>query len=96
MFSLIVALPPVVGNQVLAEDANSLGAAQEPTELTDDAGIFDRDNFVAWCIEPFDDRESSPDQRAEMLRRLGLRRYVYDYRAEHVPTLDAEMEAIQK
>lgn len=29
-----------------------------------------------------------------MLRRLGLRRFAYDYRAEHIPTFDDEMQAL--
>ena len=56
--------------------------------------LFATENLVAWCIVPFDDRVRTPAERAEMLGRLGLRRYAYDYRAEHIPTFDAEMRAI--
>ena len=31
-----------------------------------------------------------------MLEKLGIRRLAYDYRAEHVPTFDAEMAALKK
>ena len=31
-----------------------------------------------------------------MLADLGLRRFAYDYRPEHVPTFDAEMEALKR
>ncbi len=31
-----------------------------------------------------------------MLERLGLHRFAYDYRAEHVPTWDAELEALKR
>lgn len=58
--------------------------------------LFRRDNLVAWCIVPFDDRQRTPEERAEMLDRLGIRRYAYDYRAEHIPTFDAEMEAVKR
>jgi putative heme-binding domain-containing protein len=58
--------------------------------------LFERDNLVAWCIVPFDDRNRTPEERSEMLVRLGLKKYAYDYRAEHIPTFDAEMEAIKK
>lgn len=57
---------------------------------------FERDRLVAWCIVPFDDRERTPDERGEMLNRLGLKRYAYDYRANHIPTFDAEMEAMKR
>lgn len=60
------------------------------------AGIFARDNLVAWCIVPFDGKKRGPEERARMLNDLGIRRLAYDYRAEHVPTFDAEMAALKK
>lgn len=59
-------------------------------------GIYDRKNLVAWCIVPFDSKRRGPEERAAMLERLGIRKLAYDYRAEHVPTFDAEMEAMKK
>jgi hypothetical protein len=60
------------------------------------ADLFARENLVAWCIVPFDAEKRGPGQRAEMLLRLGLRRLAYDYRAEHIPTWDAELTALKK
>lgn len=60
------------------------------------AGIFDRTNLVAWCIVPFDAKKRGPEERAQMLEKLGLRRLAYDYRAEHIPFFDAEVEACKK
>ena len=31
-----------------------------------------------------------------MLEKLGLTKFAYDYRAEHIPTFDAEIDALQK
>ena len=31
-----------------------------------------------------------------MLERLGFKQFAYDYRAEHVPSFDAEVEALQR
>ncbi len=59
-------------------------------------GIFDRTNLVAWCIVPFDAKKRGPEDRAQMLKRLGLRRLAYDWRAEHIPTFDAEVEACNR
>ena len=59
-----------------------------------DYQLFARTNLVAWCIVPFDGKKRGPEQRAEMLERLGFRLFAYDYRAEHIPTFDAEMEAL--
>lgn len=58
--------------------------------------LFARTNLVAWCIVPFDAKKRGPEERAAMLERLGLRLYAYDYRAEHIPQFDAEMEAIRR
>lgn len=59
-------------------------------------GLFVRGNLVAWCIVPFDDRDRTPEERAAMLERLGIRRYAYDYRAKHIPTFEAEIEACKR
>lgn len=61
-----------------------------------DYQLFARTNLMAWCIVPFDSAKRGPEARAEMLDKLGLHRFVYDWRAEHVPTFDAEIEALQK
>jgi len=58
--------------------------------------LFARSNLVAWCIVPFDAKKRGPEERAQMLERLGIRRLAYDWRAEHIPTFDAEIEACQK
>jgi len=59
-------------------------------------GLFSRTNLVAWCIVPFDSKKRSPEDRAAMLDRLGVKRLAYDWRAEHVPTFDAEVEALRR
>jgi sugar phosphate isomerase/epimerase len=58
--------------------------------------LFARENLVAWCIVPFDARKRTPEQRAEMLQRIGIRRYAYDWRDEHLPTFDAELTELKK
>jgi sugar phosphate isomerase/epimerase len=58
--------------------------------------LFARSNLVAWCIVPFDAKKRGPEERAQMLERLGLHRFAYDWRAEHIPTFEAEIEACRK
>ena len=58
--------------------------------------LFGRSNLVAWCIVPFDGRKRGPEERAAMLEKLGFKSFAYDYRAEHIPTFDAEMDALQR
>ena len=57
---------------------------------------WQRDNVLAWCIVPYDAKKRSPDQRGEMLAQLGIKRFAYDYRAEHIPTFDREVEVMQQ
>jgi glucose dehydrogenase len=59
-------------------------------------GLFARSNLVAWCIVPFDAKKRGPEERAAMLEKLGIRALAYDYRAEHVPSFDAEMDALRR
>ena len=60
------------------------------------SSLWARDNLVAWCAVPFDARQRGPEERAEMLARLGFKHFAYDWRTEHVPTFDAEITALKK
>src|SRR4051812_2259120 len=71
------------------------GRAAEKVPLTD-TSLFTSTNLVAWCIVPFDAKKRGPEERAAMLERLGFKLFAYDYRAEHIPTFDAEMEALKR
>jgi sugar phosphate isomerase/epimerase len=61
-----------------------------------EAGLFDRPNLVAWCIVPFDAKKRGPEDRAAMLERLGLHRYAYDWRGEHLPHFEEELDALKR
>lgn len=74
---------------LLCGETVSLSAA-EPTEL------FRQDNLVAWCIVPFDAKQRTPAQRAEMLDRLGIKHVAYDWRAKHVPEFEDEILQYKK
>ncbi len=58
--------------------------------------VFARDNLVAWCIVPFDAAQRTPEQRAEMLVRLGIRRLAYDWRPQHVTSFREEVLQMQR
>src|SRR6188474_3380240 len=58
--------------------------------------LFAKSNLVAWCIVPFDAKKRGPEERAQMLEKLEIKRLAYDYRAEHIPTFDAEVEATKR
>ncbi len=68
------------------------GRAEERSGLK----LFESENLVAWCIVPFDGAKRGPEERAAMMARLGFTKFAYDYRAEHIPTFDQEMEALKR
>ena len=70
--------------------------AAPPQPNEPQAGLFARDNLVAWCIVPFDAKKRGPEERAAMLERLGFKHYAYDWRAEHLPTFEAELESLKR
>lgn len=65
-------------------------------ETATPAGLWDHPNLYAWCAVPFDAKKRGPEERAEMLHRLGFTKFVYDWRESDVPTFDAEIDALQK
>ncbi len=67
-----------------------------PADEIRPASVFAKDNLVAWCIVPFDAAKRGPDQRAEMVKQLGITKVAYDWRAQHVPTFEAEILAYQR
>jgi sugar phosphate isomerase/epimerase len=71
-----------------------LASAAGPSQSGPD--LYARRNLVAWCIVPFDAKKRTPEQRAEMLDRIGIHRFAYDWRDEHLPTFDAELDALKK
>ncbi len=58
--------------------------------------IFDQSNLAAWCIVPFDKAARGPEERAAMLEKMGVKKFVYDYRKEHIPQWDDELNALKK
>lgn len=78
----------IVGFSHVINGAEPVDVAARAREL------FRRDNLVAWCIVPFDDKKRGPEERAAMLKRLGFRHFAYDWRKEHIPSFDAEWRAL--
>lgn len=71
-------------------------AKQQPADSSKQLDLFASENLVAWCIVPYDAKRRGPEERAAMLDRLNIRQLAYDWRAEHVPTFDAELDALKK
>jgi hypothetical protein len=60
------------------------------------SGLFAKDNLIAWCIVPFDAKHRGPAERAQMLKRLGIKHFAYDWREKDIPTFDDELNALRK
>lgn len=58
--------------------------------------VFAKRNLVAWCVVPFDAKKRGPQERAKMLHDLGIKKLAYDWREEHIPTFDQELQALNK
>ncbi|MDP2995860.1 MAG: TIM barrel protein [Bryobacterales bacterium] len=71
-------------------------AAAIPSAPAPKAGVFSKDNLVAWCIVPFDAKNRGPEERAQMLHNLGIRMLAYDWRDKDIPTFDREIDALGK
>jgi len=73
-----------------------LGGHTSAADTSQVAGIFAKKNLVAWCVVPFDAKKRGPKARAKMLHRLGLAKLAYDWRGEHVPTFEEEIQALKE
>ncbi len=87
---LMLAGAALVTGNAMGQEADA--ASPSPA---DGQSLWSKSNLVAWCIVPFDSEKRQPQERAAMLRKLGLKRIAYDYRAEHVPQFEEEILALQ-
>jgi hypothetical protein len=83
--ALLLILPCLYCLAPAADPGRPAGAAMK-------GSLFARENLVAWCIVPFDAKQRGPKERAEMLDRLRIKRVAYDWRDNHVPQWDEELE----
>ena len=58
--------------------------------------LFSKQNLVAWCVIPFDKMKRTPEQRADMLKDLGISQLAYDWREEHLPSMEEEIKTLRK
>jgi len=71
-----------------------VGAVSSEEEKT--PAIFARSNLVAWCIVPFDSKNRTPKDRAEMVKKLGFSKVAYDWRDNHVASFEDEINEYKK
>jgi azurin/sugar phosphate isomerase/epimerase len=73
-----------------------LPIAARPVGATDPMELFAIGNLHAWCVPPFDAKKRTPEERAEMLQKLGFKHFVYDWRPKDIPTFDDEIAGLKK
>jgi hypothetical protein len=52
------------------------------------------ETLAAWCVVPYDDRDRSPQDRANVLAELGFDALAWDWRDEHVDQLGEQADAL--
>lgn len=52
--------------------------------------LFSKDNLIPWSIVGFDVKERTPEERLDMLARLGYNQYAYGHRKRHIKTMESE------
>ena len=80
----------------VAQESTELDATAKAKRVAAAERLFARENLAAWCIVPCDTQKRTPEQRAEMLVRLGLTKEVYDWRENHIPEFDDELDQLTK
>lgn len=67
-----------------------------PAQKTKNPDLYARQNVVAWCIVPFDNMKRNPQERAAMLKELGITQLAWDWRQEHLATMEEEIKTLRK
>ena len=71
------------------------GCNNSSKEVDSDSLLFAKNNLVAWCIVPYDSAKRTPEERAKMLNKLGIKSIAWDWREEHVSYLEEEIHQLQ-
>jgi hypothetical protein len=61
-----------------------------------DGPVYGKQNLVAWCIVPYDSKKRNAAERAAMLNKLGIQSFAYDWRANDLPLMEAELITLRK
>lgn len=56
--------------------------------------LLNKENLVAWCIVPYDNINRDAIARATMLKELGISKFAYDWRPEHLENMSKELNVM--
>jgi hypothetical protein len=65
-------------------------------DQNEDKLLFAKSNLMAWCVVPFDSLERGPQERAVMLKELGISKLAYDWREKHLASFPDEINALKE
>jgi thiol-disulfide isomerase/thioredoxin len=99
-------IDPVALKKVIADSvgrtfaSDDVSISEKVGQLSDDdvapGENFKTENLIPWCMVAFDAKERSPEQRAQMIIDLGMKRSAYAWRPKHLPEFEREIEAYKK
>jgi hypothetical protein len=58
--------------------------------------LFAKNNLLAWCIVPYDSKKRTSEERALMLKELGITSLAYDMRDRDLPNMETEFITLKK
>lgn len=58
--------------------------------------LFAKNNLLAWCIVPYDSKKRSSEERALMLKELGIASLAYDMRERDLPYMETEFNTLKR
>ena len=70
--------------------------AQLQASKKDNGLLFAKNNLLAWCIVPYDSKKRSSEERALMLKELGISSIAYDMRDGDLPNMETEFITLKK
>src|SRR4029079_10019034 len=70
--------------------------AQLQASKKDNGLLFSKNNLLAWCIVPYDSKKRTSEERALMLKELGIASLAYDMRDPDLPNMETEFLTLKK
>ena len=74
---------------------NSYKCRSQETKKGNDL-LFSKNNLLAWCIVPYDSKKRTSEERALMLKELGISSLAYDMRDPDLPNMETEFLTLKK
>jgi len=86
------------GGQNSQENTNDTTPSEgtPPEADVPQSDLLAKNNLMAWCIVPFDSKKRGPAERVQVLAELGITKYAWDWRDEHLDILGEEIDLLKE